>query len=96
MKKARAAYRSGDYEKARAHFEPAAAGGNIVASWYLGNMYRLGRGVEASTTKSLEYYQDVADAFTPEDPDSDRLPIIIDALVRVADMYREGDVCGRG
>ncbi|MDP9136614.1 MAG: sel1 repeat family protein [Pseudomonadota bacterium] len=91
MKKARVAYRDGNYEKALAHFEPAAARGNIVASWYLGNMYRLGRGVEASTLKSLEYYQDVADAFTPDQPDPDRLPIIIDALVRVADVYREGD-----
>ena len=93
MKKARAAYSSGDYEKARTHFEPAAASGNIIASYYLGNMYRLGRGVERiSTIKSLHYYQDVADAFTPEEPDPHRLRIMIDALVRVADIYREGDV----
>ena len=91
MKKARAAYRNGEYEKARSYLETAAAGGNIIASWYLGHMYRLGRGVEASTLKSLQYYQNVADAFTPDEPDPNRLRIIIDALVRVADIYREGD-----
>jgi hypothetical protein len=54
-------------------------------------MYQLGRGVPASTLKSLQYYQDVAEAFTPEEPDPARLRIMIDALVRVADVYREGD-----
>ncbi len=91
MKKARAAYRSGDYEKARRYLETAAAGGNVTASWYLGNMYRLGRGVEESTLKSLQYYQSVAGAFTPNEPDPNRLRIVVDAQVRVADIYREGD-----
>lgn len=92
MKKARAAYSTGDYGKARAYLEPAAASGNIIASYYLGHMYRLGRGVRISTVKSLHYYQDVAEAFTPEEPDPHRLRMMIDALVRVADIYREGDV----
>jgi hypothetical protein len=54
-------------------------------------MYRQGRGVRASTLKSLQYYEDVAEAFTPDESDPYRLPIMIDALVRVADIYREGD-----
>jgi TPR repeat protein len=91
MKKASTAYARGDYEEALPHFETAAAGGEIVASWYLGHMYRLGRGVEASTAKALQYYQDVAEAFTPEEPDPSRLRIMIDARVRVADILREGD-----
>jgi hypothetical protein len=91
MKKAWTAYTKGDYEKARLHFETAAAGGEIVASWYLGHMYRLGRGVEASTTKSLQYYQDVAEAFTPDEPELHRRRIVVDAMVRVADILREGD-----
>ena len=66
MKKARAAYGRGEFDKARSHFEAAAAGGNVTASCYLGHMYRLGRGVEASTRKSLQYYQNVAGAFTDE------------------------------
>jgi TPR repeat protein len=91
MKQARQAYQSGDFASARGYLENASAKGDIVASWYLGHMYRLGRGVPASLSKAYHYYSVVAEAFTPDEPDPRRLRIMIDALVRVADIYRKGD-----
>jgi TPR repeat protein len=91
MKKARLAYSSGNFENARVFLEKASDEGDIVASWYLGHMYRLGRGVSADTAKAFHYYSMVAEAFTPDEPDPRRLRITIDALVRVADIYRIGD-----
>ena len=91
MKKARVAYSSGHFENARGYLEKASDEGDIVASWYLGHMYRLGRGVPADTGKAFHYYSMVAERFTPDEPDPRRLRITIDALVRVADIYRTGD-----
>jgi len=91
MRKARQAYTSGDFDNARVYLEQASKNGNIVATWYLGHMYRLGRGVPVSLAKAYLYYSQVAEAFTPEEPDPRRLRIMIDSLVRVADIYRMGD-----
>jgi uncharacterized protein len=91
MKKARLAYSKGNFEDARIFLEKASDEGNIVASWYLGHMHRLGRGVPADTGKAFHYYSIVAESFTPDEPDPRRLRITIDALVRVADIYRLGD-----
>lgn len=91
MRQAQAAYMSGDFEHARGFLENASKQGNIVASWYLGHMYRLGRGVPANPAKAYYYYSLVADAFTPDEPDPRKLRVMIDALVRVADIYRKGD-----
>jgi TPR repeat protein len=91
MKKARVAYSSGNFENARGYLQKASDEGDIVASWYLGHIYRLGRGVAADTGKAFHYYSIVAERFTPDEPDPRRLRITIDALVRVADIYRTGD-----
>jgi hypothetical protein len=91
MKKARLAYSSGNFENARVFLEKASDEGDIVASWYLGHIYRLGRGVASDTGRAFHYYSIVAEAFTPDEPDPRRLRITIDALVRVADIYRIGD-----
>jgi TPR repeat protein len=90
MKKARLAYSSGNFENARVFLEKASGEGDIVASWYLGHIYRLGRGVAADDGKAFHYYSIVAESFTPNEPDPRRLRITIDALVRVADIYRLG------
>jgi TPR repeat protein len=94
MKKARLAYSSGNFENARFFLEKASDEGDIVASWYLGHIYRVGRGVTADTGKAFHYYSIVAETFTPDEPDPRRLRITIDALVRVADIYRVGDKAG--
>jgi TPR repeat protein len=90
LKKAKKAYKNGNYEKALKFFLAASDQGNIVADWYLGHMYRLGRGVERSEAKALSYYGRVADAFNPDEQEQNRLRIMVDSLVRVADAYRTG------
>jgi hypothetical protein len=90
LKKAKRAYKEGDFDKARKYFERASDDNNIVADWYLGHMYRLGRGVPRDDAKAFSYYGRVADAFDSEESDQNRLRIMVDALVRVADYYRAG------
>ena len=90
LKKAKRAYKEGDFDKARKYFERASDDNNIVADWYLGHMYRLGRGVTRDDAKAFSYYGRVADAFDSEESDQNRLRIMVDALVRVADYYRTG------
>jgi exopolysaccharide production negative regulator len=90
LKKAKKAYKSGDFAKARQYFESASEDGNIVADWYLGHLYRLGRGVQQDDAKAFSYYGRVADTFDSNESDPNRLRIMIDALVRVGDYYRMG------
>ena len=91
LKKARRAYKEGEYAKARKYFERESRDGNIVADWYLGHIYRLGRGVTQDNAKAFSYYSRVADAFNEDERDEKRLRICLDALVRIADYYRTGD-----
>ncbi|CAN5554546.1 hypothetical protein BH10PSE7_BH10PSE7_37300 [soil metagenome] len=95
LKKAQKAYRKGDFERAKRFFEKSSEDGNIVADWYLGHMYRLGRGVNRDEAKAFSYYSRVADAFDGEERDQNRLRIMLDALVRVADYYRTGNKAAR-
>lgn len=90
LKKAKRAYRSGDYVRARKFFEKASEDGNIVADWYLGHMNRLGRGGPKDDAAAFSYYSRVADGFSDSETDNRRLRITVDALVRVADYYRVG------
>lgn len=91
LKKAKKAYKNGEYGRARKFFERASDDGNIVADWYLGHMYRLGRGVGPDPAKAFSYYGRVADAFDPDERDKNRLRIMVDAMVRIGDVYRLGD-----
>jgi tetratricopeptide (TPR) repeat protein len=90
LKKAKRAYKDGEFDRARKFFEKASDEGNIVADWYLAHMYRLGRGVRRDEAKAFSYFSRVADAFDADETDKNRLRIMIDALVRVADYYRTG------
>jgi len=90
LKKAKRAYRSGDYQRALKFFRRASDDGNIVADWYLGHMYRIGRGVGRNDAMAYSYYSRVADLYEPDEPDQNRLRITVDALVRIADYQRTG------
>jgi uncharacterized protein len=89
-KKGRNAYRDGDYARAYKYFRRASEEGDIVADWYLGHMYRLGRGVERSDAKAFSYYGRVADSYNADEQSQKKLRIMVDGLVRVADYYRLG------
>ena len=90
MLKARAAYRNGNYIKARIHLEKALKNKNFVAAWYLGHIYRLGLDVPRNAGKAFHYYRVAALQFDDGAPNSRVFQITLDALVRVADGYRTG------
>jgi TPR repeat protein len=90
MKMAKQAYSNGDYARARDHLEKASNSGNLIATWYLGDMYRTGKGVAPDIGKSFGYYRQVALAYDSEQPNRKLMRITVDALVRVADIYRDG------
>lgn len=91
MSRAQDAYRKGDFVAARENLERAAANGDVIALWYLGHIWRLGRGVPVNDVKALTYYARVVEAFTPEESDPQHLRVMVDSLVRVADAYRSGN-----
>ncbi|WP_342642319.1 tetratricopeptide repeat protein [Rhodoligotrophos ferricapiens] len=89
--RARAAYRNGDFGTALVFLKEASDDGDLIATWYLGHMYRLGQGVKADNTTAMNYYQKVAAAFNPDESDRNLLRVCIDSLVQVANYYRLGD-----
>ena len=90
FKRARGAYADGDYPQAASYFQKASNDGNIVADWYLGHMYRLGQGVPVDQATAYSYYSRVAENYDPEEPDKNRLRVMVDAQLRVADYLRTG------
>jgi hypothetical protein len=90
LKKAKRAYNSGNYERAMRFFRRASDEGNIVADWYLGHIYRTGRGVPKDHATAYSYYSRVADAYDPEEPDQNRLRIMVDSMLRIADYHATG------
>ena len=90
MQVARDAWRNGKYVQARKHLEQAREKGHVIASWYLGHIYQQGRGVKKNDAKAFKYYREVAVTYEPDAGSSRRTMIIVDSMVRVADVYREG------
>lgn len=90
VKKGRRAYKAGKYDRALKYFRSASDDGSIVADWYLGHMYRLGRGVPKNDAMAYSYYLRVAEAYDPDESDSTRLRITVDAMVRVTNYQRSG------
>ena len=90
MRKARAAWRAGDYARARKLFRKAFGAGAMTAGWYLGYLYSTGRGGKVDHGKAFSYYRALARRYDPDERDLRRLMLSVDALVRVADYYRTG------
>ncbi len=90
MRKARAAWRAGDYTRARKLFRKAFKAGEVTAGWYLGYLYSTGRGGKVDHEKAFTHYRALAKRYDPDERDLRRLVLSVDALVRVADYYRTG------
>ena len=90
LKTAKRAYKNGNYGKALKYFRRASDDGNAAADWYLGHMYRMGRGVPRDDATAYSYYGRVADRYDPDERDQNRLRIAVDAMVRIADYQRTG------
>jgi uncharacterized protein len=90
LKTGRRAYRDGDFERAMRYFREASEDGNVTADWYLGHMYRLGRGVPRNPSIAYTYYSRVAESYDPEEPSKTRLRIAVDSELRLALFERQG------
>lgn len=90
MLKGLIAYRSQGYANAAADFEKAIKGGEPLAGWYLGEMYRMGRGVSADPATAISYYQRVASTYDPYETRPQVLSLCVDAIARLGDYYRDG------
>jgi uncharacterized protein len=90
LKVARKAYRNGNYARAMTYFRKASDDGSPTADWYLGHMYRLGRGVPADHSVAYTYYSRAAEAYDSDEPDKNRLRIAIDSQLWLAQYQRIG------
>jgi uncharacterized protein len=90
LKKAKKAYNNGNYERAIKYFRRSSEDGNLVADWYLGHIYRRGLGVPRDDATAFSYYSRVADVYDPEESNQNKLRIMVDSQLRVADYYRSG------
>ena len=90
LKRAKKAYSKGDYGRAHDLFQKSSEDGNIVADWFLGHMYRLGRGVAVDPATAYSYYSRAAENFDPDEPDQTKLRIAADSRLRMADYQRTG------
>jgi uncharacterized protein len=90
LKRAKHAYSQGDFAQAQEYFQKSSDDGNIIADWYLGHMYRLGRGVSRNQAVAFSYYSRVADGFDPAEPDITRLRVTVDSQLRLANYQRSG------
>ncbi|MFO1035042.1 MAG: tetratricopeptide repeat protein [Hyphomicrobiales bacterium] len=90
LKKAKRAYNDGNYPRALRLFRRESEDGNAVADWYLGHMYRLGRGVPEDDAIAYSYYQRVAENYDPDEQDYKRLQIMVDSQIWMASYLRTG------
>jgi uncharacterized protein len=86
----RKAYNSNDYAKALKYFRKSSEDGNSVADWYLGHMYRLGRGVSQDQAIAYSYYSRVAESYDPDDTDPGRIRIIVDSQLHLTSYVQQG------
>jgi hypothetical protein len=90
LKRARKAYKNGDYDTALKFFRSEAESGNQVADWYLGHMYRLGQGVSRDPAISYSYYQRASDVGSTDVSDPKMLRIVVDSQLHLAEYQRTG------
>jgi hypothetical protein len=90
LKIARKAYRSGKYERALIYFRKASEDGNATADWFLGHMYRLGRGVPVDHSVAYSYYSRVAETYGSDEADTVRMGIAVDCQLRLANYQLTG------
>jgi hypothetical protein len=57
VEKGSAAYAQGDYEKALSIMRPLADDGDATAQFYIGEMYRFGRGVKKDEARAAVWYK---------------------------------------
>ena len=66
VEKGAAAYAVGDYTKAISILRPLADDGDSAAQYYMGEIYRFGRGVKKDEARSALWYKKAANNGSPE------------------------------
>jgi hypothetical protein len=66
VEKGAVAYADGDFPRAMAIFRPLAEDGDPAAQFYLGEMYRFGRGVKKDEARAALWYKKAANKGSPE------------------------------
>jgi uncharacterized protein len=90
LKRGKRNYVTGHYRKALDAFHQSSDDGNMIADWYLGHMYRLGKGVAPDQAVAFSYYSRVAENFDSDEPDINRLKVMVDSQLQVANYQRSG------
>jgi TPR repeat protein len=78
LEEAKQDYNSGKYKSAYSTWRPLAAGGSSSSQYYLGELYRLGRGVDQDINESIKWYRQAAEQGH------------VDAQLRLGLIYQKG------
>ena len=70
--------------------EGAAAAGEPMALWHLGNMYENGNGVAKDPVKAFGYFSQIANEYANAAPEGIEADIVAQSFVKVGEYYREG------
>ena len=76
-------YQSGDVKLSLEALTYAAAKGQPLAAWKLGQMYAAGDGVPHDDGKAYEYFSKIVEAYDDENPDRREISVVANAFVAV-------------
>ncbi len=84
------AYKDGRKDEAVGAFRYAATKNQLAAKWKLGRMYATGDGVSRNEMSAFKLYREIVDEYTEIRPRRQDRIFVANAVVAVADYYREG------
>lgn len=84
------ALKVGETDKAVMSLQYAADNGHPLAQWKLGQMYAQGDGVPHDDLKAFEYFKQIIDSYTDDNPNPPQGRIVANAFVALGQYYRDG------
>ena len=76
-------YQSGDVKSSVEALTYAAAQGQPLAAWKLGQMYAQGDGVPHDDAKAFDYFSKIVENYDDENPDRREISVVANAFVAV-------------
>ena len=86
-------YQSGDVKTSLEALTYAAAQGQPLAAWKLGQMYAQGDGVPHDDVKAYDYFSRIVEAYDEENPDRREISVVANAFVAVG-VYSLSGIAG--
>lgn len=83
-------YHAGDATASIEALRYAAEGGESLAQWKLGRIYAEGDGVARDDAKAYDYFSNIVEHFSDDDPDPNQRSMVSSAYVAVGVYLREG------